>query len=337
MPQARRQIEAVELVLRAQFPTFPPSTVASDFRRHVKSTGRPETYPSISTEKPPKDTNVKVVSEIHIAKHVRGDNTYAPCPICNPEGSQFLHGYLVWCEASKAIYAIGKECHDRLWDAGLLQSAVAAYEQHQREVSLEIVLLDALPRIKRLAEWAENHRDAAEEADRLSRSFRRCLSGQLTGLKAAAKTGGQLYGVSERGQAQVLGRLAGGGFCLGNSNAGRDLNIARQYLNAVEFGSDDEVLSRLESMTLKEKKAASYTTANARDLLLKVFERIDEAWAFTQPDNLALLNRWGGQQRDRLVALGNGRSVRVEAGGKVWFERVTSLIQPGPVPQIRGE
>lgn len=337
MPQARRQIEAVELVLRPQFPTFPPSPVASDFRRHVNATGRPETYPGVSTEKPPRDTNVKVVSEIHIAKHLRGDDTYAPCPICNPEGSQFLHGYLVWCEATKAIYAIGKECHDRLWDAGLLQGAVAAFEQHQREVSLEMVLLDALPRIRRMAEWAEKHREAADETDRLSRSFRRCLSGQLAGVQAVAKTGGHFYGVGESGQAEFLGRLAGASFCLGTSNAGRDLNIARQYLAAVDFGSDDEVLARLEAMTLKEKKAASNAVARARGLLLKVSERIDVAWAFTQPVNLALLNKWGGQQRDRLAAIGNGRNVRVEARGKVWFESLTSLSPSDPVPQIRGD
>lgn len=255
MPQVLKA-EIEELVHHRVYPKRPQATVASDFRRHINATGRPETFPTISTASPPPETKVVVLSEIHVSKSVRGDDTYAPCPICNPRGSQFLHGYLVWCEESEAIYAIGKECADSRWEAGLLDRAVAAFEQQQREVSLELVLLDALPRIRLMAAWADQYQQAANDSDRLSRSFRRSLSGKISGLEAAARTNGHLHSVDENGRLVLVGQLAGSAFCLGPSHIVRDLRIARQYLAAVDFGSDDEVLNRLQSMSLREKQAA---------------------------------------------------------------------------------
>lgn len=336
MPQAFR-VEVEELVHRRAYSKRPQPTVASDFRRHVNATGRPETFPTISTTPPPPETKVIVLSEIHISKSVRGDDTYAPCPICNPRGSQFLHGYLVWCEEAEAIYAIGKECADSRWEAGLLDRAVAAYEQQQREVSLEIVLLEALPRIRMMTAWADQYQEAAQDADRLSRSFRRSLSGKISGLETAAKTGGYLYDVGSGGGLEIVGQLTGSSFCLGPSHIVRDLRIARQYLAAVDFGGDEEVLIRLQAMSLKEKRAASDLAARARGLLLKVSEGMAACWDFTRPENLAVLNNWGGRQHDRMSAVGDGRKVRIDVGGKHWFDHLGAIARPSAVPKLREE
>ena len=334
MPQALK-VETEELVHHRVYPRRPQPTVASDFRRHVNRTGRPETFPTISTASPPPETRVVVLSEIHVSKAVRGNDTYAPCPICNPRGSQFLHGYLVWCEESEAIYAIGKECADSRWEAGLLDRAVAAFEQQQREVSLEMVLLDALPRIRLMAAWADQYQQGASDADRLSRSFRRSLSGRISGLEAAARTSGLLYGPDDDGRVVPVGQLAGSAFCLGPSHLVRDLRIARQYLAAMDFGGDDAVVDRLQSMSLKEKRTASDLAARARGLLLKVSEGMTACWDFTRPENLAVIHKWGGQQRDRMSALGDGRKVRIDVGGKHWFDQLGAIARPGPVPKLR--
>lgn len=329
--------EIPELVHRRKYPTRPPATLGADFRRHVNATGRPETYPTISTTKPPADTRVVVISEIHVSKAVRGDETCAPCPICNSHGSQFLHGLLIWCETSQAIYAIGMECGDTLFQAGLLDRAVADYKQQQREVSLDRVLLDALPRIRLLAAWADQYEQAAADADRLTRSFRRQLTGQISGLESAARSGGYLSGLDKDGQPAVLGKIGGAAFCLGTSQCVRDHRIARQYLAAVDFGTDDEVLDRLQAMSFKEKTTASTLAARARGLLLKVAERLTDCWEFTRPENLVLLNQWGGQQRDRMSALGDGQKVRIDVNGKHWFDRLVEVVRPGPVPALRDE
>ncbi|WP_327448266.1 hypothetical protein [Brevundimonas sp.] len=276
-----------------------------------------------------------VISDIHIQKSVRGDETYAPCPICNPLGSQFLHGLLIWCEASEAIYAIGMECGDTLFEAGLLDRAISDYRQQQREVALDSVLLDALPRIRLMAAWADQHEAAAIATDRLSRSFRQSLSGHLGALEAVAKGGGYLNSDDKDGQSIIMGQISGGNFCLGTSQVVRDHRIARQYLAAIDFGTDDDMLEKLAAMSFKEKQAASAAATRARGLLLKVAERIGDCWSFTRPENLALLNRWGGQQRDRLSAVGDGRKVRIDVNGRYWFAELGPLVSPGPVPALR--
>jgi hypothetical protein len=335
MTQVARQLEPLPLVHRPLFQSRPQAPLVSEFRRHVNDTGRPETFRAISTTKPPSGGMVKVLSEIHVSKQVRGDDTYAPCPICNAHGSQVLHGYLVWCEASEAIYAIGKECADALWEAGLLERAVSEFQQQQREASLEMILLDALPRVPLLLAWLEQHEPAAADTDRLSRAFKRSLSGNLAALEGAAKMGGQLWTAGDDGQLVLTGTMAGSAFCLAPTQAARQLNSAKQYLQGIMFGDDDAVLEYLTRMSLKEKQAASNAVTRSRQMLEKAAEQIRCAWDFTRPENLERINGWGGNQRDRISAIGGGWRVRINVGGKHWYDELKGLVAPAPIPALR--
>src|SRR6185312_6095458 len=122
---------ATGLVLRPIFKSHPSGVVFENFQRHVDATGLPETFEWISTTRPPAEGRLCVLGEFHAQKGRRPRGDFAPCPICSPTSPQYLHGLLIWCESTQAIYAIGMDCGHALDREGRLDKALVAYDRQQ--------------------------------------------------------------------------------------------------------------------------------------------------------------------------------------------------------------
>src|SRR5665213_3346598 len=138
---------ATGLVLRPLFKTPPSGVVIGNFQTHVNATGSPETFAWISTTRPPAEGQLSVLGEFRAQKGKRLRGDYVPCPICSPTAPQYLHGLLIWCELTQAIYAIGMDCGHSLDREGRLDRALVAYDRQQSRRRLADQLLEHLPQV----------------------------------------------------------------------------------------------------------------------------------------------------------------------------------------------
>jgi len=169
----RGAIEA-RLPAPVNFSTKPSDAIIDAFLQSVRDTGEPETFPSITTTKPPPDSKPVFLRRFSIDRKCRRDGEMAPCPICSPASPKYLHeGYLTWYPDEQVIRAIGPECGDAVFGGTQYAEAKAAFDLVERERLAVEFLQKNLPKTLSMLVALRSLEDAAVEAERLHEQMRR--------------------------------------------------------------------------------------------------------------------------------------------------------------------
>lgn len=157
---------------RSVYPDCPSSAVVAAFLEHVRLTGEPETFPTISTTRPPDKLRV-LHTPVHMPDKRRADGGRAPCPLCSPTSSKWLsRGALIWCADTAAIYAIGPRCSTGPWRQKI-EIAINAFneaDQAKRDAQRLVAHLEAL---ETKLDWIGRVHSAVAQIDALQASFDR--------------------------------------------------------------------------------------------------------------------------------------------------------------------
>lgn len=98
----------------SHFPIFaerPPQSLIESWFEHIRQTGSPETFESISTSKPENADNLRLLSaEILVPVARREGGELVPCPICSPWKPKFKIGRMAWFPSDQALRFIGNKC-----------------------------------------------------------------------------------------------------------------------------------------------------------------------------------------------------------------------------------
>lgn len=299
----------IDLLERPLFQSPPGEDVVAEFRRHLAETSRPESFPQISTTKPPKDGQVVVLYHpIDINRSRRPDKDMAPCPICSANVGKYLRGgTLIWCEASHAIYAIGPDCSETLWEDGRLNRAVNVYLQAERTKRNAVSLVEEVRAIGARRTWIVTQRAQVKRLSEIHDSLAReapKLRGALSrALRTATSTG-----------------VSGGGFLRGTWKAGRELDVADAALRRLLDLAGSDVEGWVEN--LAPRVVAEYLDEARRttSVLKRIAGRAQEAAAFLSASNMERMAQWGrsGQAPMDFVAIRTGSSVDLRAGEERW-------------------
>ena len=283
------------LVLRPAFKSRPSGVVVEAYERHVRDTGCPETFDWISMTRPPRTGALAVLSEFRAQKGKRPRGDFAPCPICSPDSPQFLHGLLIWCDETSAIYAIGMDCGHTLDREGRLDRALSAYSRQETRRRLEDQLLEQLPSVPGMRRWIAAHVSVAAAADRLSNGFRKRAPLVYKVVKQAFDRSGELpVREPEAGQppADPI-QLVGSSFVKASFDAEARLKRADEPLLALDNGEDEleciEAIGRMPEVQLV--KALKFLKAAEREVG-KVFDFLADCAVFVSPENMARLAKW---------------------------------------------
>lgn len=328
------------LVLRSEFRSMPTGLVLEAFVRHVAATGSPETFSGISTTKPPDFGRLGVLVEFHAERARRSDGNLAPCPICSPHDPQYLHGLLIWCEATAAIYAIGMDCGRKLWKHGRLDQAVADFHQSRTRNAVEEELLERLPQVPAFRAWLNVHLEIARVADRLTSGFRKSAPRVHATIKEAFAHGGQLR--LNAGDAAGGGpyTIVGPGFV--KHSFGAEARLSRlntERLEHLDFGDDPlDCIEAIAKIRPIEQTIALKWLRDAGSEAQKVYDHLRDCWAFLDPANMEVLAKWSDTRSApfRLAAyVQSGRAkVYVYQGKDDWFDRLDGLAAPTPPPRL---
>lgn len=340
--------EHAVLIHRPDFASAPTGLVISAFRDWLKETGRPEDFPQISTSRPPKDTDLSLLhGPFRVNRSLRPAGSLVPCPICQPTSPKYLEGYLVWCQASKAIYAIGIECGQGHFGKGAFARAEADLVRKNRDRKIEDELIERLPFVPTLLSWATGWSAGASESDRLARDFKRFCPTLFTHLKTALRGGDDLTVQLEaagrfasRGVGvEVVHRIRGGVWLASSPDLAKRLGILQRQLETIDFGNDpDAVFLRLADFGQTDLRDAHKWLLSCLKAIEYLNPRLLAGAEFLSAENLVGLERWANhpQINLRVRAQRAARTVTISTGlsGYDWLGRVREIDGGVPLPVL---
>lgn len=328
------------LVLRPLFKSRPSGVITEAFERHVRATGSPETFEHVSTTRPPSSGALVVLAEFHAEKGKRDKGDYAPCPICSPTSPQFLHGLLIWCQETAAIYAIGMDCGHALDREGRLDTARSLFDRQQARRRFEDQLLARLPRIPEVRRWIASQRQVAAEAQRLARGFRRKVPRVYTVIKQAFQRNGELpirYAPGDELSEPII--LTGANFLKTAFNADLVLSRVDEMLAALDNGEDElTCIETIAEMPEDHVARAIKFLREAERELGKVYQYLRDCADFVSSENMARLAKWSELPGSpfRLLAYAERGKIKifVYQDKSDWGDRVCDLIEVRPPPSL---
>jgi hypothetical protein len=274
-----------DLVLRSVFPQSPPPELVERFLSHLRETGEPESFPQISTTRPPVDGHVEPLAlNLIVPGNRRARGNLAPCPICSSRTPKWAHGgTLIWCEATQAIYAIGPDCYSTLWTDGRLDREINRLRRTQQEMANLHRLRAAIQAGPAKLAWIAQHRDAAQRVSQLHGELARAAP-RFRGAVARAL----------KGSMSAAQQIVGHGFIRGSWKLPAKLEAAEkiwleQRIYEVAAGLPDG-LDELSPRVISERLES---IRDAQFALEHVHDRLAEAAAFLTPTNVQALARWG--------------------------------------------
>lgn len=310
---------AEALVLRSIYPEKPPSEVVLSFRKHVAMTGQPETFSTISTERPPTDGQVEALFHpVDINRARRPDRDLAPCPICSPSSPKYVNGgALIWCAATQAIYAIGPDCHETLWGDGRMNRALNALRQSDVDRANAEKLINTVTLIPAHRAWIAEHRQAVRGADRLHCTFREQAPKMRSALNRWYKGNG--------GSVPLL---------TGRWNIERDLDAADIHLAALWSAYAGAVEDRIFNLAPGVINAQLDANKDALRALHNAVRFIADAAAFMSENNtmrLAALQR-SERAPSGFRFLQTAAAVTLRTATETWTGSST-IAAPEPLPR----
>jgi hypothetical protein len=186
---------AIETRLPApgDFSNRPSNELIEAFLQHVRETGEPECFPSITTSKPAPNSRPVFLRQFSIERKRRRDGDMAPCPICSPASPKYLHdGYLAWYPDECVIRAIGPECGDAVFGGTQYAQAKTIFDLVERERLAVEFLQKNLPKALSMLVALRALEEPAAEAERLHQQLRKGGPRILAKLREMKSTGGAI-------------------------------------------------------------------------------------------------------------------------------------------------
>jgi hypothetical protein len=318
----------IELVERSLYFEKPGEDVAEAFRKHVAETGQPETFPTISTAKPPAETAVEVIlDEVTINPKLRPNRDLAPCAICSQSAPKFQYdGKLIWCEASKAIYCIGPDCAETLWQDRRMTTALNIYQRAAREKAEREWLVTVMGALPTFLDWIEAQHALAVRADQEREALTKRA---LPWMQAASRA----LKLPDANRPMIVGDA----FLRGTWGLVKALDGARDMFRT--YGGVTDVAAWIAPLPASAVHERAESLRRALAILKTVHERLQTCCAFFARSNLEAVVSWCRSPsapiycHAHLSAL--GIEIRVNGSNDTWRARA-DFPPPAPVPQVIG-
>lgn len=326
--------------LHGIYPAPPGDALVADFRRHVAQTGQPETFPTISTTRPPAEGTVEVLMHpVDLNRKTRADKAAAPCPICSADAPKWLHkGSLIWCEDTAAIYAIGPDCSSTLWADGRMNRAINVFTEGQKAKADGIKLYHLILRIPRLQAWIIANRRLASDVTAAHSTFAKDMARLRGVLSRALKASGGV--AADRGPlADIpIGVVGGRPFLSGNWTLGADLDQAAATLRAYPSLDGGDLQAWVDALAPSVRAEKGREIEKVRETLARAEERMKAARDFLSARNIEILGRWGrGEGSPTAFSVTTTASrVTFRAGEATWQGPALLPSPTGSVEPIRG-
>lgn len=324
---------------RRVYPATPDRDLVEAFRRHVRETGQPETFPTISTTSPPADSEgalIVLAERIPINVKLRPLRDYAPCPLCSGVKPKWKHGgTLIWCEATSAIYCIGPDCSTKAF-RDRLNIARNIFRRDQKAIDDALQFESLIAGIPALVEWIDHHIPQARDLTGRHKMLRKELPEGRGRLSRSIRSGMLLdyQGPNET----VVGHVSGGEFLKGTWTVDRDLEALRMILSTLWQEASSKPAAWVDALapTVRHQKLLQ-----ARKTVGKVraaHSKFRAGSEFLAKANLERLAKWtahgGGPYGMRIVIAG----AKAEISFGEEFCRVPfNLPPPLPLPLPEGE
>lgn len=288
----------MELTALRNFPVFasrPSADFISRWRRHIEKTGFPETFNKVSTDKPPRNAQVQLLSEeIKVPLGKRGGERVS-CPLCSPTKPKFGTGRMAHFPESKDVRFIGHECAKHyLGDSYRAAERVFAIEtkclEYQAMWARTADKLDGLEAfVKALLIPAKALQFTREYLDLRAKGFSEFL------FKDRMHNTGQLaFGQGHRAASTDLDGLV---FLAPDFDPARQLEKSMDACRDLRKPLPSWIVEDSECEASKEIIRRGRSAEKALKQLHAIRDRVAEAQKFLAPRNLRTLERWvaGGQ------------------------------------------
>lgn len=297
----------------------PPSADAEDIVAALKAS-RPEEIPGLSWTKPDfAAPGHKIIRRFSVDPKKRPDRALVPCAICSLDHPKFYEGYILWSPDSY-LRLIGHVCGAD--DARFGQSRFRQLVKQRDQEELDNLILDWLTStindIRPIEDeiramqafvlaWEMEQktlfRDVQMLAELLENTTRR-HRGVLT--VAQESSSARLFATAAPGAARnlhetaAIGALIGGTFLLRTTNKrSRQIEGILEAFACIPKGDGDTpIMALIDRGGENAVTIAGGTVFRAMGRAVALADECEDARRFFQPDNIALLERWGGDPRN---------------------------------------
>ena len=137
-----------------RFPVFtsrPSMDFVRRWHRHIEQTGEPETFECISTDRPARGAQVRLLSSDIVVPLDKRGGERVPCPLCSPTSPKFGTGRMAWFPDERAARFIGHTCAKRYLGENYrvaerqfrIEQACQAYQDLWAGAGAKLAALDA--------------------------------------------------------------------------------------------------------------------------------------------------------------------------------------------------
>jgi hypothetical protein len=302
------------------YPSNPGIALGRRFLEHVKSTGQPETFPTISTERPPAEGELVVLaSPVEIDSRLRPLKDMAPCPVCLPSGSRWL--------------ALGRNAPDQAGWQTASNIAENLFLQEERERQNAAELAQALGRLQARIDWIDRVSSRVDRVDELQNRMAK-MAAIRKGIFDKTRGGGPVQIDVDR-TLRDIGFIRGAAFLRSTWRDRERLQEARVILTDMiaDAGHPDlrAWTAALAPVICAEKLAGH---GAALETMRLAMEHVDTAAAFLSVETAntlaALSPASTGTGRFRLTRQGD--MMGIEAGDKAWHARIGEVTALPAIP-----
>jgi hypothetical protein len=165
----------------------PPYHLIEDFKKHLKETGQPETFPGLYWGRLRANEPFEILADFAVDLKKRPERNYVPCPMCKAK-EKFLEGSLVFVFSRRCIAIIGHDCAA----AEVRHEARSKKKQADKRQQQEDFLLSRLQRVPGMLKKVREMIKVAGEIESIHRAFRRGAPDIQRMLREVRKNGGEL-------------------------------------------------------------------------------------------------------------------------------------------------
>lgn len=278
-----------------RFPVFssrPSMDFVRRWHRHIEQTGEPETFESISTDRPARGAQVRLLSsDIAVPLDKRGGER-VPCPLCSPTSPKFGTGRMAWFPEEQAARFIGHTCAKRYLGENYrvaerqfqIEQRCQAYQDLWSTAAARLDALEAF--IRKLAVPASALQFTRDYLDRQAPGFAGFL------FRDRMNHPGRLP--FALGQRAASGELKGLEFLSTSFAPGALISSLRAACAELRKPLPDWAVEDGENSAAKEIIRRGRRVDAALKALPAGRADIAAAQAFLQPANLRTLERWAG-------------------------------------------
>lgn len=282
-----------------------------EFRLHVGTTGKPETFRGVRTsgEKPPIDDTAVYVAGFGVDPILR-NREYVPCSICSGEHPKFYDGALIWAPTGH-LYLVGHRCARKYFGAQRYRSMRADTRYATRLGDADATLIMRWADVGRLAQFIDQVRPIAQRVEGARERLQGSVPNMLRALLRYTRSHGQQMKLSAAPSANVPMSRAARSMLSEETFAaflGLRLIEDKKFVPAQVLTDLQEALPpTLPNRQAMEDYVRTLQEPNrlvlARNLLdcprklKRLIEEMNEAALFVSPAHLRMLSEWTSHPR----------------------------------------